>query len=318
MTEILFIKTSSMGDVLHHMPAVTDARRRFPEARITWVVDELYAPLARLHPAVNEIVPIAVRRWRRRLYKLPTWNEIRVATSKLRARAYDAIIDTQGLVRTALMTKLIHGESHGYDSASIREPFASRFYHVRHQVSWDLHVIARNRTLTGRALGYEPHGAPDYGFDRDYFRADATAPYALLFHATAKPTKEWPEERWREIGKALAARGLEVVLPWGNVAERERSERLAAAIPGAHVPDLRPIMEVGKLIAGATIVVGVDTGFLHIAAALGVPVVAVFTIVKSHTAIPMGPGPIEMAGAEKGWPEAADVLAAIERVLRGR
>jgi heptosyltransferase-1 len=307
-----------MGDVLHHMPAVTDARRRFPDARITWVVDELYAPLARLHPAVNEIVPIAVRRWRRRLHAPSTWSEIREATRRLRTRTYDKIIDTQGLVRTALMTKLIHGESHGYDSASIREPFASRFYHVRHQVSWDLHVIARNRTLTGRALGYEPHGAPDYGFDRDYFRADATAPYALLFHATAKPTKEWPEERWREIGKALAARGLEVVLPWGNVAERERSERLAAAIPGAHVPDLRPIMEVGKLIAAAEVVVGVDTGFLHIAAALGVPVVAVFAIVKSHTAIPMGPGPIEMAGAEKGLPEVADVLAAIERVLRGR
>jgi ADP-heptose:LPS heptosyltransferase len=86
MTEILFIKTSSMGDVLHHMPAVTDAHRRFPEARISWVVDELYAPLAALHPAVAEIVPIAVRRWRKKLLELPTWNEVREATAKLRAR----------------------------------------------------------------------------------------------------------------------------------------------------------------------------------------------------------------------------------------
>ncbi|MEX0591236.1 MAG: lipopolysaccharide heptosyltransferase I [Xanthobacteraceae bacterium] len=318
MAEILFIKTSSMGDVLHHMPAVTDAHRRFPDAHITWVVDELYAPLARLHLAVNEIVPIAVRRWRKHLHELPTWNEIRKATSKLRAHSYDAVIDTQGLVRTALMTKLVHGESHGYDADSIREPLASRFYDTRHKVGWDLHVIARNRTLTGRALGYEPEGAPDYGFDRSHFRAEAAAPYALLFHATAKTTKRWPEQRWAEIGKALAARGLEVVLPWGDAAERERSERLAGAIPGARVPDLKPILEVGKLIAGAQIVIGVDTGFLHIGAALGIPVVAVFTIVKSHTAMPMGPGPVEMAGAENGIPEVADVLAAIEKVSRAR
>jgi heptosyltransferase-1 len=297
------------------MPAVTDVRARFPEARLTWVVDELYAPLARLHPAVDEIVPIAVRRWRKRLFELPTWNEVREATSKLRSRRYDVVIDTQGLVRTALMTKLIDGASHGYDADSIREPFAARFYENTHSVSWDLHVIARNRTLTGRALGYEPEGAPDYGFDRNFFAAKSAKPYAIVFHATAKQNKEWPEERWSEIGRALAARGLEVVLPWGNDVERARSQRMAAAIPNAAVPEKKPILEVGKLIAGAQLVAGVDTGFLHIAAALGVPAIAIFTIVKSHTAMPMGPGPVEMVGAENGLPEVADVLAAIERAI---
>jgi heptosyltransferase-1 len=302
-----------MGDVLHHMPAVTDARARFPNARLTWVVDELYAPLARLHPAVDEIVPIAVRRWRKRLFELPTWTEVREATSKVRARRYDAVIDTQGLVRTALMTKLINGTSHGYDADSIREPFAARFYENTHRVSWDLHVIARNRTLTGLALGYAPNGAPDYGFDLNHFATQTGEPYAIIFHATAKPNKEWPEQRWIAVGKALAAQGLKVLLPWGNDAERARSERMAAMIPDASVPDKRPILEVGKLIAGAQLVAGVDTGFLHIAAALGVPTVAVFTIVKSHTAIPIGPGRVEMVGAEHGIPEVANVIAAIDR-----
>jgi heptosyltransferase-1 len=315
MAEILFIKTSSMGDVLHHMPAVTDARRRFPDARITWVVDELYAPLVRLHPAVDEIVPIAVRRWRRKLLTSATWTEIGAALRKLRARRFDTVVDTQGLVRTALLAKFVHGSSHGYDSASIREPFAARFYDLTHRVGWDLHVIARNRTLTGRALGYEPAGAPDYGFDRDPFLGEAANPYAIVFHATAKKSKEWPERHWLEVGKALAARGLEVVLPWGNAGERERSMRLAAGIPNARVPELKPILEVGRMIAGAKIVIGVDTGFLHIAAALGVPVVAVFTIVKSHTAIPVGPGKLEMVGAENGIPEVRDVLAAVARTI---
>lgn len=314
MTEILFIKTSSMGDVLHHMPAVTEAKRHFPEARVTWVVDELYAPLAALHPAVDEIITIAQRRWRREPFAARSWREFFAALGKLRARRYDKIIDTQGLVRTGLMGKLARGERHGYDARSIREPFAARFYDVNHKIGWDLHVIARNRALTARALGYEIEGAPDYGFDRAKIQPGASGNYAIIFHATAKAKKEWPEERWIEIGRELAKRGLEVVLPWGNDAERARSERIRARVPGARVPDRAPIMEVARLIAGARIVCGVDTGFLHIAAALGVPLVAVFTITKSHTAIPIGPGPVEMIGAANGLPATGDVLQAIDRL----
>jgi heptosyltransferase-1 len=316
MTEILFIKTSSMGDVLHHMPAVTEAKRHFPGARITWVVDEMYAPLAALHPAVNEIITIAQRRWRKQIFSGRTWREFREAVRKLRARNFDKIIDTQGLVRTGLMGRLAHGEHHGYDKESIREPFAARFYDVNHAVSWNLHVIARNRTLTAKALGYEAAGAPDYGFDRAKIRPSLNGNYAIIFHATAKAKKEWPEEHWIEIGKALSARGLEVLLPWGNEVEHARSQRIASQVPNARVPDRVPILDVAKLIAGAKIVCGVDTGFLHIAAALGVPVVAVFTITKSHTAIPVGPGSVEMVGATNGLPETRDVLAAIERVTK--
>jgi heptosyltransferase-1 len=212
------------------------------------------------------------------------------------------------------MGRLARGEHHGYDKESIREPFAARFYDVNHAVSWNLHVIARNRTLTAKALGYEAAGAPDYGFDRAKIQPSANGNYAIIFHATAKAKKEWPEDRWIEIGKALSARGLEVLLPWGNEIERTRSQRIAAQVPNARVPDRVPILDVAKLIADAKIVCGVDTGFLHIAAALGVPVVAVFTITKSHTAIPVGPGPVEMVGATNGLPETRDVLAAIERI----
>jgi len=316
MTEILFIKTSSMGDVLHHMPAVTEAKRHFPDARITWVVDEMYAPLAALHPAVDEIITIAQRRWRKQLFAARSWREFREAVRKLRARGFDKIIDTQGLVRTGLMGRLARGEHHGYGRESIREPFAARFYDVNHKVSWDLHVIARNRALTARALGYEVAGEPDYGFDRAKIQPGKNGDYAIIFHATAKAKKEWPEERWIEVGRELAKRGLEVVLPWGNEAERARSERIASQVPDALVPDRVPILDVARLIAGAKLVCGVDTGFLHIAAALGVPVVAVFTITKSHTASPVGPGPVEMVGAANGLPEVRDVIAAIDKVIK--
>jgi heptosyltransferase I len=314
MTEILFIKTSSMGDVLHHMPAVTDARRRFPAARFTWVVDELYAPLASLHPAVDEVVPIAVRRWRKQLFELPTWNEVREATAKLRAHRYDAVIDTQGLVRTALMTKLIDGTSHGYDSDSIREPFATRFYDNSYTVSRDLHAIARNRTLTGLALGYHPEGEPDYSLNGSLAVSSIQSPYAVLLHATSRTDKEWPEDRWIEVGKRIAARDLKVLLPWGNDLEHTRSKRLAAEIPNAHVPDFMPILEIGKLIAGARLVVGVDTGLLHLAAALGVPMVGIYAAARSQMTTPIGPGAIEIVTGPDGVPPTNDVLAAVSKI----
>jgi len=318
MTEILFIKTSSMGDVLHHLPAVTDARRRFPNARFSWVVDELYAPIASLHPAIDEVVPIAVRRWRKRLLELPTWNEVRDATSKLRSRHYDAVIDTQGLVRTALMTKLIHGASHGYDADSIREPFASRFYDNSYTVSRDLHAIARNRALTGLALGYEPEGAPDYSLNGRVANRDARTPYAILLHATSRTDKEWPEDRWIEIGKRLAAGGVEILLPWGNDAEHERSKRLAAEIPNAQIPAFTPIAEIGGMIAGAQLVVGVDTGLLHLAAALGIPIVGIYAAARSQMTTPQGPGAIEIVAGPDGIPSTLDVQAAVDRISEGR
>src|SRR5580658_6330231 len=128
MAEILFIKTSSLGDVVHHMPAVTDARRHRPDSRLSWVVEEAYAPLARLHPGVDAVIPVASRRWRARLHQPATWREIGGFRRTVRERFYDAAVDTQGLVRTAVIAQAVRGTRHGYDRASVREPLASLFY----------------------------------------------------------------------------------------------------------------------------------------------------------------------------------------------
>src|SRR5713101_6359805 len=107
MTDILFIKTSSLGDVVHHMPAVTDARRHFPDARLSWVVEETYAPLARLHSGVDKVIPVATRRWRASPLTPATWREIGRFRDTIRARSYDVAIDTQGLLRTALIANSV-------------------------------------------------------------------------------------------------------------------------------------------------------------------------------------------------------------------
>ncbi len=315
MADILFIKTSSLGDVIHHMPALTEARKARPEARFTWLVEEAFAPLVRLHPAVADIIPVAWRRWRKSLYAPATLSEIAGSLRGIRAHRYDLIVDSQGLLRSGVTARVAHGRRHGYDAASIKEPLASAFYDVRHAVSRDLHAVERNRMLSGMALGFAPQGAPDYGLDRARFAASGER-YAVLLHATARLEKQWPEANWIALGKAVAEPGIDLVLPWGTPEERARSERIASAMPRARVPEHSPLDAVAKLIAGAQYVVGVDTGLLHLAAALGVPLAAIFAGSKPGLTGPVGRGPITVLGAEGAPPSVDDVTKAVEKLLR--
>jgi heptosyltransferase I len=214
-----------------------------------------------------------------------------------------------------VMARAARGRRHGYDRASIREPLAALFYDIRHSVSRELHAVERNRILTGLALGYTPHGAPDFGLDRARFAASGPR-YAVLLHATARPEKEWPEAHWIALGKALSADGLDLVLPWGTVIEKARSERTAAALPRARVPERAPLDAVARLIAAAELVVGVDTGLLHLAAALGVPLVAVFAGSKPNLTGPVGNGPLAVLGAHGAAPSVDEVRRAVEGLAR--
>jgi heptosyltransferase-1 len=312
MTDVLLIKTSSLGDVIHQMPAVTEARFRLPGARLTWVVEEAIAPLAMLHPGVDSVIAVASRRWRHALHEPATWREVGRFLRTLRARTYDTVVDTQGLFRTALIARLSHGVRHGYDAESVRESWAAKFYDVRHGVDRSLHAIARNRMLTGLALGYSPAGAVDFGLDRARLAPAAVTRTAVLLHGTARAQKEWPESHWSALAAALAARGFDVALPWGTAQERARADRIAVA-SRARVPERRPLDEVAKMLAGATLVVGVDTGLLHLAAALGVPLVAIFVGSESRLTGPMGSGPMAVVGGMGETPTVEAVMAAVAR-----
>lgn len=311
MPDILFIKTSSLGDVVHHMPAVTDVRRHRPDARISWVVEEPYAPLAALHPAVDRVIPVASRRWRHRLLHGATWREMRAFRAELRAQAYDLVIDTQGLLRSGIIARLAVGPRHGYDKDSIREPIAAAFYDVRHRVGRTLHAVARNRILTGLALGYTPEGPPDFGLSE---LRQPPARAAVLLHGTARPEKQWPVAHWRAVATALAGNGYALVLPSGSDAELARSRDIAAGLPGMQMPHRQPLDAVARTLAGAAVVIGVDTGLLHLAAALTAPVVAIFVGGSDpRLTRPVGSGAIQVLGSA-GTPAAAEVLTAAERI----
>src|SRR5262245_4534786 len=227
-----------------------------------------------MHRGVTRAVPIALRRWRRALVSPQTWREAAAFRRTLREHVYDAILDTQGLLKSAAVAALARrGPGHGFGRGTARERLATSFYDVTYEFGAADHKVERYRAVAARALGYTPGGL-DYGIAAPPRPAFAPAGrYCVLLHSTARAAKLWRDENWIEVGRHLAASGLDCALPWGDAAERVRAERLAAGIPRSLVPARMALAEAGGLIGHAQVVIGVDTGLMHLAAALRVPVI---------------------------------------------
>lgn len=276
MARVLLVKTSSLGDVVHNLPVASDIASKVPGVRIDWVVEEAFAAIPALHPGVGEVIPLAVRRWRSS-WNSATRREVGAFVARLRSVHYDAIIDSQGLFKSALVTRLARGARYGLDWESSREPLFM-FYDRTIRVPRAQHAVERNRNLAAQALAYTPPIRVDYGIAAPPAAPAARAErYAVLVHATSAAPKLWPEGRWIALGETLAAKGLACVLPWGNDEERRRAERIAEALPLAQVPDRMRLAEVASLLAGARCVVGLDTGLTHLAGALGVRTAGIYT-----------------------------------------
>lgn len=314
MKRILLVKTSSLGDVVHNLPVVSDIRKHFPEARIDWVVEEPYASLVALHPGVRRVIPVALRRWRRRLLGGATWREIGEFRRLSQAESYDAVIDTQGLVKSALVARAAKGRHHGYDAGTAREPLAARFYDVTHHVKWTQHAVRRNRSLAAAALGYRIDEPVEYGILPPRRAQGAAARDCVLLHGSSRRDKLWSEDSWIDLGRTLAGRGFRCVLPWGNEDERRRSERIAAKVSDAVVPALEPIDRMVELLAQAAAVVGVDTGLTHLAAALGRPVVAIYCGSDPQLNGVYGAWRARNVGGPGAAPEPEEVIQALEAV----
>ena len=309
MPRILLVKTSSLGDVVHNLPVVADITSQWPEAEIDWVLEEPFAALPALHPRVSRVIPVAVRRWRRAPWAADIRREIGAFLGALRASRYDAVIDTQGLFKSALITRAARGRRYGFDLRSSREPlfpFYDRTFHVPRSV----HAVERNRILAATALGYGVPARLDYGI-RARSASRVSGEYAVLVHATSAARKLWREECWVELGEALRSRGLRSVLPWGSDVERVRSERLEAAMASAITPPRMPLEDVASLLAGARCTIGVDTGLVHLAAALGVATVGIYTATDPVTTGLHGCARAANVGGVGANPRVDDVLQAL-------
>lgn len=314
MRSILLVKTSSLGDVIHNLPVVSDLRRIWPNVAIDWVVEESFADIPRLHPGVRTVLPVAIRRWRKALGHAATWRELRQFVQQLRSPYYDMVLDSQGLIKSALITRLAQGLRCGYSAEVARERHAAWFYDCGYAIPTSAHAVERNRWLAAAAGGYELPAALRYGIHAPQDTAPQN-PYCVLLTATSRDDKLWPEAHWIELGRALSAQGLRCILPAGSAHERERAARIALAIPNAEPAPPASLSTLASLLSHARGIVGVDTGLTHLAAALDRPVVALYvSTAPGLTGVFAGPRAINLGGVGQ-IPAPAEVLHTLQALL---
>ena len=266
---VLLVKMSSLGDIVHTLPAVADAAHR--GIRFDWVVEETYQSLPARASGVDSVLPVALRRWRSAPLKHRL--EIRRFHRRLRRRRYDVVLDAQGLIKSAVVGLCARGHARaGFDFASVRERPAALTYERRLAVPRRDHAINRSRRLFAAALGYQmPSSEPAFGMAA----SRPSGGHVVLAHGATWANKLWPDAFWSDIAQRIAAIGLKPLLPWlGD--ERERALRIAATVAGAEVLPRTDVAGVFQLISNASAVVGVDSGLGHLAAALGRPTVMLF------------------------------------------
>ncbi|MCU0968818.1 MAG: lipopolysaccharide heptosyltransferase I [Rubrivivax sp.] len=312
--KLLVVKTSSMGDVVHALPAVGDLLHARPGTVVDWLVEAPFAAIPQLHPGVRRVWPMAWRKWRRRLFEGATWQAMRALRDALRAERYDLVVDLQGLVKSALWARQAAAPVAGYDASSIREPWAARLYARTAAVPRELHAVERCRRLMAAHAGYAmPATAPDFGLRAPAPSWKSPPRYAVLIPNASRAEKLWPESRWIAIGRRFAEQGRTPVVLWGSEAEQTLAERIAAGCDGAVPPFLR-VGDMAAVLAGAERVVGLDTGFTHLAAALGRPTVGIYCDHEPGLAGISGTAPVASIGGKGQVPKLADVMALVDRL----
>ncbi|MBB3047318.1 heptosyltransferase-1 [Litorivivens lipolytica] len=275
---VLIIKTSSMGDVVHTLPALTDAAAAIPGIVFDWVVEEGFAEIPGWHPAVDKVIPVAIRRWRKSPLAAVKGIEWKAFKTQIRKENYDLVIDAQGLLKSAILMRLVKAPRAGMDSETVREKIAAWFYHRKFHIPREQHAVERTRQLFAAALNYDrPTSRGDYAIDCSKFKLGGERePYAVFLHGTTRHDKHWPETYWLELCKQAVDAGYEIRLPWGSDAERERAQRLAALTDQVKVLPRLNLQGVAAELQYANFVVSVDTGLGHLAAALNRPTVALY------------------------------------------
>lgn len=312
--QVLIVKTSSMGDVVHALPVVHDIIQAVPGAQIEWLVESTYAAIPRMHPGVNRVHALAWRRWRRKLFSRDTWRAMAEARAQLRAQRYDCVLDLQGLTKSALWGRQANGPLMGYDWRSGRDPLAPLLYARTASVSLELNAVERCRRLAAAHLGYPvPTGAPVFGIvpGKGSWKLRG-GPSAALIPCASRPEKIWPEARWIAVGKRVKAMGLSPVVIWGSEEEQVRAERIAAGCEG-EVPPFLNVHDMAALLAQTQRAIGLDTGFSHLAAALGLPTIGIYCDHEPGLAGIVGPGGVASVGGKGQVPSLQEVLALVER-----
>lgn len=299
--KVLIIKMSSMGDILHTLPALTDAHHAYPNIEFSWVVEEGFAEIPAWHPAVKKIIPIAWRRWRKHLFTKKCHIEIKEFLAMLREESYDLIIDAQGLLKSALVAKLAKGPRAGYDWSSAREKIASIFYQRHYSISTELHAIERIRQLFAQALSYSITPSIRYGLSlqaNSLHRFELPETFLLFIPNTSSHTKYWPIHHWRELIEICKGSNLSIVIPSGYAKEKPMIQEIAANFVNVKIVENTSLIEIASITEKALGVVSVDTGLSHLAAALEKPTIIIYGPTNPEKIGTRGPHQIPLRNAD--------------------
>ncbi|MHC0510522.1 lipopolysaccharide heptosyltransferase I [Achromobacter aegrifaciens] len=341
-TRILIVRTSSLGDLVHMLPAISDIARHVSDAQIDWIAEEAFADIPAWHPAVNQVIKVAHRRWRKAWWSAEVRAERKALKERLRSVQYDIVLDMQALLKSAWLVRQTRGVRHGLDWRSAREPLASLFYNVRHRVEFWQPAVIRQRKLAALTFGYQYAGAPDFGLQA--FARQATQPaadlvlevgsegmnvgelprlhhldtdrgYAVIMPSASRDDKLWPEEDWRVVFRRLREAGCTLKLLAGNEQEAERARLLIAGMDGAEVMPRMDLTAVARLLAGSRLMVGLDSGLTHLSAALGRPTIGIYRASTPVRTPLVGSSYTASLGDRGASPSREAVMAAVEQAL---
>ncbi len=311
---ILIVRTSSLGDLIHMLPAISDIKKHHPQATIDWVVEEAFTEIPRWHVAIDRVIVVAHRRWRRSWWSEQSKSERKHALEQLRSVSYDLVLDMQGLMKSVWLVKAAHGVKHGLSWSSTREPLCAFFYDHRHRVKIWQPAVDRQRQLAALALGYTPEGPPDFGLDH-LINHEHTADYAVIMPSASRDNKLWPSEDWQAVFDRLQNAGLALRLLAGSDAERQRAQELIGSRPKTTLQPKSTLTELATLLSGARLMVGLDSGLTHLSAAIGTDTIGIYKASTPARTPLVGRGFVASLG-DKGRPPSRDqVITAIDTAL---
>jgi len=272
--KILVVKMSSLGDLIHTLPAITDATTCVKNLQIDWVAEESLAEIPTWHSKINQVIPISLRRWKKdwKIFR----KEWKIFKEKLQAEKYDVIIDAQGLLKSAMVSLFAKGKRIGLDFSSATESLASFFYQKKVHIDLQAQAVFRMRSIFAQSLNYNFEALPlDYGLKKPE-NPNLKEPYVFFAHGTTWPSKRWPLKHWIALANLITEKGIHIYLPWGNTLEKDEANAIAKNHSNITVLPKQNLTQLSRIIAHAKAVVSVDTGLAHLAAAFGIPNVVLY------------------------------------------
>ena len=274
-----------MGDLMHALPAVSEAKEQIDDISFDWVVDTNFASVPSWHPSVDEIIETDHRNWKKQFFSYTSRKSIKKVINKINESNYDLVVDMQNNLKSAFISYVIKHDVIGMDAKSVREFPAHLAYSKKVFVDKSVHAIERQKILLGKSLNYDyKRSKVDYGVNYDLFekpKINLPHNYYVLVQNASWLTKQWSVENWQNLIKYLEERDINMLLPSGSLEEYKRAKQISAISHKAKALDLMPLNEIAYVIKNADFCIASDTGLAHLSALSGTPSITLYGPTKT-------------------------------------